>query len=797
MPHQRILPWLILLTLAGAGCKQVPGRTAQQGVLDLRGQKWTLRGFILTGEWLFAPQHFSSPEPAAFNGKTTRLMMVPGGWNGNNPGQPALPADSYGTYFLRVLLDPAARPVSLYLPNIHSAYRLYVNGKLAAGVGQPGKNARESIPQLFPLAVELSETPAELFVVVQVSNFHHRNGGLWKAPVLMEGRTALTGWRIDLAASWGEFGLYIGMALLFLALYFSMRRQPELIYFSLLCLLTALRAVLTGQRSLVYLFPDLPFHINYALEYITFIATPSAMAGMFYFHFFSKRKLVFFIPLCLLQAASLLLLGIVLLTPARTYTEIFPLATGLMFANAALTLTIIVTRLWAKDRDARLLMPAFSVLVGAAINDFLHNRNVIETGYFATYALAVFLVFIGVALGLRVRKIALDKRRIEADYEARNMFFSTISHELRTPLNAIYGTLQLMQESVSDSGTQKQISAMRHGCDVLLALINDILDLARISAHSFTLRYSGVNLREMLGSLLQVFEGAAKNAGISLALHIEESVPEFVLTDEFRLKQILINLMGNALKFTRQGEIAIRCERVASYNPGADIVFSVTDTGIGIPEEEQKIIFDEFFQAKTAGAVHTGGTGLGLAIARRLVRFMGGDIFLESRPGQGSKFSFQLHFDLAAAPQSAASPKPVPAPGNLRILAAEDDEISRIVLSSFLEKSGYRFLAVEDGEQAVAELEKNPYDVFLLDIKMPGISGIEVARLVREREAQENTRPRLLVAITANVMPADIQQIRAAGFDAVLAKPLNFTELVATLNQAANASPEGAALDAE
>ncbi|MBN8223097.1 MAG: 7TM-DISM domain-containing protein, partial [Spirochaetes bacterium] len=323
-----------MLALTGAACKQTPVRTAQNGVLDLRGQKWTLQGFLLAGEWLFAPQHFSSPERESFSGENIRPMLVPGGWNGRTPGQSGLPADGYGTYFLRVLLEPAARPVSLYLPNVHSAYRLHINGKLVAGVGQPGKNAAESVPQLFPLAIELPDTPAELFVVVQVSNFHHRNGGLWKAPVLMEGRAALTGWRIDLAASWGEFGLYVGMALLFLALYLSMRRQPELIYFSLLCLLTALRAVLTGQRSLVYLFPDLPFHVNYALEYITFIATPSAMAGMFYFHFFAQRKLLFFIPLCLLQAISALLLAVVLFTPARTYTEIFPLATTLMFANA-------------------------------------------------------------------------------------------------------------------------------------------------------------------------------------------------------------------------------------------------------------------------------------------------------------------------------------------------------------------------------------------------------------------------------------------------------------------------------
>ncbi|MBX3723019.1 MAG: response regulator [Turneriella sp.] len=654
-----------MLALAGAACKQTPVRTAQNGVLDLRGQKWTLQGFLLAGEWLFAPQHFSSPERESFSGENIRPMLVPGGWNGRTPGQPGLPADGYGTYFLRVLLEPAARPVSLYLPNVHSAYRLYINGKLVAGVGQPGKNAAESVPQLFPLAIELPDTPAELFVVVQVSNFHHRNGGLWKAPVLMEGRAALTGWRIDLAASWGEFGLYVGMALLFLALYLSMRRQPELIYFSLLCLLTALRAVLTGQRSLVYLFPDLPFHVNYAL--------------------------------------------------------------------------------------------------------------------------AVFLVFIGVALGLRVRKIALDKRRIEADYEARNMFFSTISHELRTPLNAIYGTLQLMQDSVNDAGTKKQISAMRHGCDVLLALINDILDLARISAQSFTLRHSPVNLREMLDALLQVFDGAATAGRVKLSLHLEGTIPDFVITDEFRLKQVFINLIGNALKFTEQGEIILGCKVVESGATGADILFSVTDTGIGIPEEEQKIIFDEFFQATSVGHP-PGGTGLGLAIARRLVRFMGGDIYLESRQGSGSKFSFQLHFPVTAAPQLQTNPKPVPTPGDLRILAAEDDVVSRMLLSAFLDKAGYRFCVVEDGAQAATELAKNQYDVFLLDIKMPGLSGIEVARLVRQREAEQNAPRRLIVAITANVMPADIAQIRAAGFDAILAKPLNFNELITTLNQVAVAA---------
>ncbi len=768
---------LVVILFVGCSAAKNPP-LAQNGILDLRGQAWTSRGFFLNGEWLFFPKSFLSPGKDTSSEKRSQRILVPGGWNGKQNSPLSFSADGYGTYSLRILLDPSQEAISFYLPNIHSAYRLFVNGRLLTAVGNPGSDSVSTTPQLYPETVELHDTPAELRVVIQVANFHHRNGGLWKSPQVLQGRTASKNWRIDFAAAWAEFGLYMGMAFLFFALYLGTLRRPELVYFSLLSLVTAMRAILTGQRTLVHLFPDFSFHANYAIEYVTFVAAPPLLVSTFYAHFFSGRRLIFYVPFRIVQAIGLLFLAIIALTPARVYTEIYPVAVIFMFVNTSLVFFMLMDRLIAKDRDGLIFLPGFLILAAAVVNDYLHNRNTIETGYFATYALAAFLIFMGIALGLSVRRIALEKRRIEADSRARNVFFSTISHELRTPLNAIYGNLQLMESTLREPETLQRISAMRHGCDVLLNLINDILDLGRISADSFKLHHTPVNLPRLIESMLQLFSGPVNRKGIALRQNLEGNIPEFILTDEFRLKQVIMNLIGNALKFTEKGHIVIGCKAQPDGTRHELLTFSVADSGIGIPEDEQRKIFEEFYQARSQDKMANQGTGLGLTIARRLVAFMGGHLTLLSEPDKGSTFSFTIRVERTAAPEAVPPGIPI-ADGqkHRKILVAEDDEISRLILCTFLENAGYGFNAVADGDMAMVELARETYDLLLLDIKMPGLSGTDIARNVRTAEKKEKTQRKILIAVTANVMPDDIVRIKEAGFDAIVPKPVNFSEL--------------------
>jgi len=357
---------------------------------------------------------------------------------------------------------------------------------------------------------------------------------------------------------------------------------------------------------------------------------------------------------------------------------------------------------------------------------------------------------------------------------AKSRFLAMMSHELRTPMNGVLGAMDLITDRPLDSEARSLVQTARQSGESLLRILNDILDLSKIEANRLELCQHPFRLSELTQSVAELAQLLASDKGLHFRVHVAASTPALVQGDVGRLKQMLINLIGNAMKFTKEGSVSLLIRPAE----GQMIRFEVVDTGIGIPADRQDGIFQEFNQLDAGISRRFGGTGLGLAITRRLVRLMGGDIGFSSQHGIGSRFWFAVPLEaVAAAPISTPRPLPVPdnAPLSGTVLVAEDNKVNRMLLKRMLEKMGLTVTLVENGEQAVHALRQHPYDLVLMDIAMPVLDGLDATRQIR---ALSNGRAdTTIIAVSANIMPADRERYCQAGMQACMAKPFNRTEL--------------------
>ena len=390
------------------------------------------------------------------------------------------------------------------------------------------------------------------------------------------------------------------------------------------------------------------------------------------------------------------------------------------------------------------------------------------------------------------RTIALQDAMIEAKEasRAKSAFLARMSHEIRTPMNAIIGLSRMVLEGELAPAQREHLEQIMQSSDALLGILNDILDYSKIEAGRLTLERAPFQVEKLLHSLRGIFAVKAREKGLTLRFSIAPDVPPVVLGDSLRLGQILINLVGNALKFTEEGEIevGIRClDRVSG-----DVValeFSVRDTGIGIPEDRQELLFLPFMQADDSITRRFGGTGLGLAISRQLTELMGGEIRLASTPGAGSTFSFIVRLTVAdtATTQSLLEQKaPGAAPAlpqwqGERILLVEDVALNRTIAQALLRKVGLAVVTAVNGQEALDCLDREeapPIALVLMDIQMPVMDGLTATRRLR---ADPRFAHLPIIAMTAHAMTEDREESRAAGMNEHLVKPIIPAELYSTL----------------
>ena len=727
----------------------------RQGIADLRLQNGWQKPLALKGTWAFAWKKLLNPtEAKGFN----TFTEFPKLWNNNVVDGTPLTALGYATYGLTILLPPKHSPLALFLPDVYSAYKLFVNGNLLEANGKPDSIPQNYKPHWEPKIVLIPINTDTLQLIFQVANFSHSKGGPNLNIQIGDSEYLLLEKDRNIAIDFLLAGCLFMGGLFFFGLYRIGSRDKATLYFSLFCMLYSYRMIGSCLYSLHAILPHLNWELTIRIEYIT-------LFGSIFLFIQYVRNLYpkdFYKPLLkVLSFICLSLVALTLVTPATIFTQTINPFLLLMFFCIGYIMYVFINA-YVKRRIAAqyaLLSIAILMIIQLIINleyfgVFVPSRLVLFGGYVSFFFLQSLILSFRFAYTLQ-----MARKQAEQGLLAKSEFLSTMSHEIRTPLNSVIGMGNLLLRNRPREDQREQLDVLQFSAQNLLSIVNDILDYNKIEAGKIQLENIDMNLVEILKNIVAGAANIADEKGVGVRLHVDSNFNYMVTGDPTRFAQVINNLVGNAIKFTKEGEVVVDLQIKQKLGNKVTLLFTIKDSGIGIAKEKQLLIFDQFTQADSSTSRSYGGTGLGLAICKKILVMQGSQLMLESEVGKGSSFYFTQTFGITEKPViknnlyekvSAELDKPL---RGVNILLVEDNQINVLVAKTFLESWGASIDVAENGQEAIDLLDLNRHQLVLMDLHMPVMDGFTAIKKIREDGI---TIP--IIALTAS-LPAEIESL--------------------------------------
>ncbi len=803
--------------VAGASCLGGSGKEcprASKGLIDLSHWDFEKDGQVeLTGEWEFFWKQLVDPDAIEKLKPAARYARVPGIWNEQVIEGEKLSGIGCATYRLKVKFGKETKQaggplLALMVRDMGTAYTLFINGEKKASGGRVSPDPERSVPGYRPCVIDFVPKAGEADIVLHLSNYHHRKGGAWEKIIIGAERTIHDIREKRLVLDFFLIGSIFLIGCYHLVLFTMRRKEVSHLYFGLICEFISIRILVSGEFYLVRMFPHLRWEFVHMLAYLTVFAC-IPLFFMFLQSLFPaefNRKV-----LRIYQAIAIVLSFIVISTSSRIYTHFMPYFHVVSFLICTYGMYALIVALARKRDGAVPFMLGFAVLFASVTNDFLYNNRIIYTGYAVPYGLFLFIFSQAFLLSRRFTHSFIEVENMSKELEGKNLrllnldklkdeFLAAVSHELRTPLHGIIGITQSMIEySDSDMSdeSRRNLGLIAVSGKRLAYLIEDISDFARLKNRDIVLSRDMVDLKTIADIVIALSRPLIGNRNVVIRNEIDTDAPP-VFADENRVHQILHNLVGNAVKFTMEGKISASAEVVRDAAGREWMRVSVTDTGIGIPEDRQGIIFEQYRQADDSIQRQFGGAGIGLSISRDLVELHGGTLAVKSAPGQGSEFSFTLpvfrddSFEAHRGGESQAlllqslqaedSGREIKPPDeewsgpNGRLLIVDDDIINLHVIRNFLGSEKYSVVTVTGGAEAMDMIKERSFDLVLLDIMMPKMSGYEVCAQLRKRFSPFELP---VIFLTARSRVEDLVMAFDLGANDYLTKPVRRDELLA------------------
>ncbi|QMV42009.1 hybrid sensor histidine kinase/response regulator [Cohnella cholangitidis] len=770
---------------------------ADNGQLDLRSWDSSSDSVLsLNGEWEFFPYKLIMQSPKngdAWDGDA-KIVSLPSDWKRDLSSE----RDStfgYGSYRLRILIEPnSTQSYSIRIPGISSSSAVFVNGQLLAQSGQPAENAEEYTASNVPYSASFTTDRSVIDIVVHVANYDDRVMGGMMQPIKFGTEAAVT------RATWFSIGNQLGVCLLLLMhavytiiLYVIGARHKSLLYFSLMFVCGTVTIIIDDDRILPAWFP-VNYEWTYKLYYLSFLGI--AAFNLQYFKgllppFSILRKSRWYLAVCGLYALFVLILPIKILS----YSDLFhTLLTVIPFVIVPVLSVLAVRR---GSHDVIYLLLGTTAIIMNVIWGIIKNSGTITGGYYPFDMLAAFIAFALYWFKRYFRASAESARlaeKLQAADKLKDEFLVNTSHELRNPLHGILNIAQTVIDSDGPYDQDRNETRMKLLVSVgkrMSHLLDDLLDLARFKDNRIRLHPVNLRIQTVVSGVLDMIRFMTEGKPIRLIVNIPSSFPP-IRADENRLIQILFNLLHNAAKFTDEGQI-----KIDAYVKDGKAIIQISDTGIGMDEETQSRIFEPYEQGDVYSSAS--GLGLGLTITKRLVELHDGTLTVRSIPDQGSVFAFSMPIsalgeslaDGAAAepvvplflPETTAADEAAAATIAIAdhvtvdrpsILAIDDDPVNLSVLASVLSPNNYDIVTATSGAEALSLLDSRMWDLLIVDVMMPRMSGYEVAQAVRARFSHSEL-PILL--LTARSRAEDIEAGFKSGANDYVTKPVDALEL--------------------